>query len=226
MFDDIFNKIKQQYQDQTTVRKQGVSIGLTFEGDDEINIDIVPARETSQDNFPTQKNLNLHKTQGDGYLKTNIHAQIDHIKARENERKIIRLLKAWKYQNSYKYKSFFIELLVIKAYENAVPQGNLWEQLKNVLQYTIENITQDNFKLKDPGNSNNDLMATLDNDEKTRLKTEFKQIIDNIESNEKNIEFYFPKNKKFANDESVTDKTYGVKSSVLISTPPQSQRFG
>lgn len=108
MFEDVLEKLTEKYKDETTVKKQGVSIGLTFDEEDEINIDVVPARETSQDSFPEHKDLNLHKTQNEGYLKTNIHAQIEHIKAKENERKVIRLLKIWKACHQYKYKSFLL----------------------------------------------------------------------------------------------------------------------
>lgn len=166
MFDDVFEKLTEKYQNETDVKKQGVSIGLTFNEEDEINIDVVPVRETSQNTFSEEKNLNLHKTQGNGYLKTNIHAQIEHIKAKENERKVIRLLKIWKACHQYKYKSFFIELLVIKAYEKSSPQGNLWEQFKTVLNYVIDNIQSENFTLKDPGNSNNNLALSLDDTKK------------------------------------------------------------
>lgn len=166
MFDDVFEKLTEKYQNETDVKKQGVSIGLTFNEEDEINIDVVPVRETSQNSFSEEKNLNLHKTQGNGYLKTNIHAQIEHIKAKENERKVIRLLKIWKACHQYKYKSFFIELLVIKAYEKSSPQGNLWEQFKTVLNYVIDNIQSENFTLKDPGNSNNNLALSLNDTKK------------------------------------------------------------
>lgn len=45
-----------------------------------------------------------------------------------------------------------------------------------------------------------------------------------IESNEKQIEFYLPLNEKFA--ENNENKAYGLKSSALVSIPPVSQRFG
>ena len=226
MFEDVLEKLTEKYKDETTVKKQGVSIGLTFDEEDEINIDVVPARETSQDSFPEHKDLNLHKTQNEGYLKTNIHAQIEHIKAKENERKVIRLLKIWKACHKYKYKSFFIELLVIKAYEESSPQGNLWEQFKTVLNYIINNIQNKNFTLKDPGNSNNDLAQSLDSKEKRTLISILESMLARIELNEKQIEFYLPLNEKFAENNNDGNKAYGLKSSVLVSTPPISQRFG
>ncbi|EGE13964.1 hypothetical protein E9M_02203 [Moraxella catarrhalis 46P47B1] len=226
MFEDVLEKLTEKYKDETTVKKQGVSIGLTFDEEDEINIDVVPARETSQDSFPEHEDLNLHKTQNEGYLKTNIHAQIEHIKAKENERKVIRLLKIWKACHQYKYKSFFIELLVIKAYEKSSPKGNLWEQFKIVLKYIIDNIQSENFTLKDPGNCNNDLASSLDDTKKAVLVSQLKSMLEQIELNEKQIEFYLPLNEKFAEDNKDENKAYGLKSSVLVSTPPISQRFG
>ena len=226
MFEDVFEKLTEQYQNETPIKKQGVSIGLTFDEEDEINIDVVPARETSLDSFSEHKDLNLHKTQNDGYLKTNIHAQIEHIKAKENERKVIRLLKIWKACHQYKYKSFFIELLVIKAYKESSPQGNLWEQFKTVLNYIIDNIQNENFTLKDPGNSNNDLAQSLDSIEKRTLISRLESMLAQIELNEKQIEFYLPLNEKFAENNNDGNKAYGLKSSVLVSTPPISQRFG
>lgn len=226
MFEDVLEKLTEKYKDETTVKKQGVSIGLTFDEEDEINIDVVPARETSQDSFLEHEDLNLHKTQNEGYLKTNIHAQIENIKAKDNERKVIRLLKIWKACHQYKYKSFFIELLVIKAYEKSSPKGNLWEQFKIVLKYIIDNIQSENFTLKDPGNCNNDLASSLDDTKKTVLVSQLKSMLEQIELNEKQIEFYLPLNEKFAENNNDGNKAYGLKRLVLVSTPPISQRFG
>lgn len=47
-----------------------------------------------------------------------------------------------------------------------------------------------------------------------------------IESNEKQIEFYLPLNEKFAENNKEENKAYGLKSSALVSIPPVSQRFG
>ncbi|MGA4438689.1 nucleotidyltransferase [Psychrobacter piscatorii] len=229
MFSDIYNKLNDKFNDRTTVRKQGVSIGLAFE-EDGIDIDIVPARETRVDGYTETRNLNLHINSLDpsetGYLKTNIQSQINHISGKDNERKIIRLLKIWKFQKSKKYKSFFFELLVIKAYDSTLPTGNLWEQFKTVLQYIVDNIESSTFKLPDPGNSNNDLMSTLDSYQKTLLKSDFEWMLTNIENNEKQIEYYFEKNKEFSEGASNNGLSYGVAGATPVSTPSSKQRFG
>ena len=98
MYLKVYEKLEEEFGERTTVRQQGVSIGLTFEEDDPINIDVVPARETSKDNYLNEKSLNLHKQDGSGYLKTNIHSQIDHISGRTQERRIIRFEPSWFYR--------------------------------------------------------------------------------------------------------------------------------
>ena len=107
MFDDVFDFLEEKYKDIATIRKQKVSIGVIFDEDsegDSVNIDVVPGRELSQDDYKESKDLNLYFnedhwgfTKGT-YTKTNIQAQIDHIKSKENERKIIRLFKVWKHR--------------------------------------------------------------------------------------------------------------------------------
>ncbi len=226
MFKDVSEKIKKAFGIQAVIRDQGVSIGIVFT-EDEINIDVVPSRETSKDSYDiNHKDLNLHKFDGTGYLKTNIHKQIEHIKSKDNERKLIRLLKIWKYQNYKKYKSFFFELLVIKSYEATSPKGNLWTQFSTVLQYIIDNIEHDSFKLPDPGNSSNDLINTLDCYQRSFLSSDLKTMLDSIQTNEKNIEYHFEKNKDFVDEANNNSLSYGVAGASPVSTPSSTQRFG
>lgn len=226
MFNDVSEKIKDTFGIQAVVRDQGVSIGIVFT-EDEINIDVVPARETSKGSFDdTHKDLNLHKLDGTGYLKTNIHKQIEHIKSKNNERRIVRLLKIWKSQKRKGYKSFFFELLAIKAYENTSPTGNLWTQFSTVLQYIVDNIENDAFKLPDPGNGANDLINTLGPHQKSSLRSDFELMLTNIGSNEKQIEYYFEKNEEFSEEASNNSLSYGIAGASPVSTPSSTQRFG
>ena len=171
LFNDVYNFLHENYKDSAEVRKQKVSIGIVFYPDNEgdrISLDIVPGRELNQDDYPNNKDLNLFVRSKFGllepntHIKTNIQAQIEHIKAKESERKVIRLLKIWKSSNGKKYKSFLLELFTIKAFEKKDISGNLWEKLKSVMEYIKENATEKGFTLKDPGNSNNDVMDILD----------------------------------------------------------------
>lgn len=186
MFDDVFNFLTEKYKGVATVRKQKVSIGVIFNQDsdgDTIDIDVVPGRELSQDDYKASKDLNLcfnedHWGFSKGsYTKTNIQAQIDHIKTKENERKIIRLFKIWKHTNNEKYKSFLFELITIKAFDKAKISGCLWDKLKGVMEYIRDNVAKDDFTLKDPGNSNNDVVKTLESYERTWLSDKMANMI-------------------------------------------------
>lgn len=235
MFDSVHDFLYDKYKNQATIRKQKVSIGLEFYPDEDgeiINLDVVPGRELNQDQYTEDKKLNLYVNSVYGtiqektYIQTNIQAQIDHITAKENERKKIRLLKVWKHNNREPYKSFLIELLVIKAFEKEDINGNLWDKLKKTMEYIKDNVNQDGFTLKDPGNSGNNVIDTLNTIERQKLSDTMKRIIDNIEAHDDNIKIYFPINKKF--EETDTQRGYGMKvaSTSSMSVPPNNTRFG
>jgi hypothetical protein len=165
------------------------------------------------------------------YLQTNIKAQIDHITSKENDRKIIRLLKIWKNHNNEPYKSFLLELLTIKAFDKENITGNLWEKLKKAMEYIKDNVTQENFTLKDPGNSGNNVIDTLTSYERTNLSNTMNRMINNIEDNEDYIKSYFPVNQEFEEEEddgeNSSQRGYGLKTaSVSASVPPNNTRFG
>lgn len=238
MFKGVFDFLDGKYGQNNiaNVRKQKVSIGVIFYPDDdgdEISIDVVPGRELKDNNFPESKNLNIYFNDDHWgfskgtYTKTNIQAQIDHIKGKEDERKIIRLLKIWKNSNSEPYKSFLLELFTIKAYDKTDISGNLWEKLKAVMEYIKENIIKDNYKLIDPGNSNNDILSSMEVWEKTNLADKLDLIINRVEENSENIKTYFPLNDEFNDDDEMSnDNKYGLKNGVIPSTPPNNERFG
>ena len=83
MYDDVYDKLYDKYKDDAEeVRKQKVSIGVSFkkeDGDDKaVEIDVVPGRETSTDSYKDNDDLNIyiHKAtwgqEDGGYMKTNI----------------------------------------------------------------------------------------------------------------------------------------------------------
>jgi len=239
MFNEIYDFLYEEYKDEATIRKQKVSIGLEFHSDsdgDIINLDIVPGRELNKEQYSNDKKLNLYVNsiygilQEKAYLQTNIKAQIEHITSKENERKIIRLLKIWKNHNNESYKSFLLELLTIKAFDKENITGNLWEKLKKVMEYIKDNVTEENFTLKDPGNSGNNVIDTLNSFERTNLSNTMNRIIINIEDNEDYIKSYFPINKDFEeedDDKNASQRGYGLKTaSVSASLPPNNTRFG
>lgn len=239
MFDDVHDFLHAKYQEPgiAIVRKQKVSIGVLFNADangDEINIDVVPGREIIKDNYLTEKSLNIYFNEDawgfskGTYIKTNIQAQIDHIKQKTDERKIIRLLKIWKNTNRENYKSFLLELLTIKAFIKTDISGNIWEQLKGVMTYIKDNVNKDGFTLKDPGNSNNDILKPLSSFDLEALSNRMNTIINRVEENSENIKTYFPVNEAYAEPEEDSEtSSYGIKGSAVgPSIPSNNQRFG
>ncbi len=237
MFNDIFDFISDKYGSVANVRKQKVSIGVEFYEDadgDIINIDIVPGRELNEDQYNEDYKLNLYVNSKYGlleeksYILTNIKAQIEHIKSRENERKIIRLLKIWKTSNNKEYKSFLLELITIKAFDKEKITGNLWEMLKEVMGYIKDNITEDGFTINDPGNSGNNVADTLEWWQKQNLSNKMGNMLDRIEDNTDNLKIYFPVNEEFKEDDDTkSNEGYGIKTGASsFSIPTQNQRFG
>lgn len=240
MYEAVYDFLKKKFETGdkvAAVRKQKVSIGIEFYPDEDVDIvkiDVVPGRELVEDEFSTDKRLNLYvfeqfgKLQkGSDYIQTNVHAQIENIRDRatnekDSIRKVIRLLKVWKIQNSKTPKSFFIELITIKAFDNKTITGNTWDKLKAVMEYIRDNV--ETVTLTDPGNSNKDVSETLSDNEKTNLATDMRNMINRIEENADNIKLYFSVNEKFpCPTENSDNNRYDQGTEVSI---PQTTRFG
>lgn len=239
MYEDVYDFLYEKYKNEAEVKKQKVSIGLEFYADkegDKIRIDVVPGRELNQDQYKDDENLNLYVyykygniDAGSERIKTNVQSQISNIKDRADKekdsiRKIIRLLKVWKHnKGSYPTKSFFLELITLKAFDNQKITGELWDKLRTVLEYIRDNVTKDTFTLKDPGNSSNDLADTLTSYEKQQLSDDMKNMLNRIEENDENIKTYFPTNSKFKEEDSNKNR-YNANGNMPV--PPPKLNFG
>lgn len=239
MYDSVYQFIYGKYHGKVaTVKDQKVSIGIEFYSNVDghiVNIDVVPGRELNVDRYEEDNKLNLYVNQkfgkieaGSDYIRSNIQAQIDNIKDRANAekdtiRKIIRLLKVWKIHKKPQLKSFFIELITIKAIDNRDVTGDLWERLKVVLEYIKDEVKI--VSLPDPGNSTNQVADTLTDDEKSILSDDMKYMIERIEENSDNIKMYFPININHPCEEDKKDNNkYGIKKDGVF--VPPSVRFG
>lgn len=206
MADAVFDFFENEFEDEHLVkyktRKQRVSTGITFVIDgNEIQMDIVPGRELLANDYAETNRLNLHVRakllQPVSTTQTNIQEHINLVKGKNSERSIIRLLKIWKSnKNQSRVKSFFVELITIRAFENCseVPTG-IWEQLKMVMEYIRDNVQT--IRLVDPANSNNVVSDTMTEFEKLNLHNDMKQILDHVELNDENLKIYFPVNDDF-----------------------------
>lgn len=238
MYESVYDFLVEKYGTTATIRKQKVSIGIEFYADsdgDVVKIDVVPGRELNQDQYKEDNNLNLYVyyqygniEEGSERIKSNIQAQIDNIKDRatnekDSIRKNIRLLKVWKVKNRKTPKSFFLELITIKAFDSKTISGSIWDRLKSVLEFIRDEVTKDGFTLKDPGNSGNDIADTLTKAEKEILSGDMKYILERIEEDSDNIKLYFPENEKFVENE---ENKYESKGVGFFSVPPKKERFG
>jgi hypothetical protein len=209
MADDVYNYFMSEYEDDELVkyatRKQRVSTGLTFYIDaHEVKMDVVPGRELSEDDYAKTNRLNLYVRPKSStpatYTQTNIQGHINHIKGRDKERNVIRLLKTWRCNKNKDIKSFFIELITIRAFENCSSvSADLWEQLKMTMEYIRDNVKT--IRLVDPANSNNVVSDTMSAFEKENLAYDMKTMLERIEENSENLKMYFTKNEKFAKKE-------------------------
>ena len=234
MFNDVFSFLEEEYKGVAFVRRQKVSVGIEFPQEDgdrnSICIDVVPGRELSQEDFSQTKALNLYYNEDvwgfkkGSYQKTNISAQIEHIKEKVQERQIIRLLKIWKKHHQKDYKSFMVELICIKAFDSYTGSTSLWDRLKFAMEYIRNHITDESYHLYDPGNSGNDLMASMKYNKKSALKTEMEIILNNIDQNASTyLPYYFPINDEFdPNNDGYKRKGSGE----TVSYPRSPQRFG
>lgn len=236
MFNDVYNYLKGEYGNQATVRRQKVSIGIEFPKEDDdiepIQLDIVPGRELNDDEYPNTHDLNLYFNEDHwGFKKgsrqkTNIYKQIEYIKGKSEERKIIRLLKTWKKHHNKNYKSFMLELFCIKSLQSYTGENKIWDCLKYTMEYIKDNIENESFNLVDPGNSSNNVLSIMDSFKRTSLKNEMISMLSNIESNDSSyLPYYFPENEKYA----VKSEEEGYESSEnqrTVSYPRTPQRFG
>jgi len=240
MFNDVLGYLSKEYEGVAKVRPQKVSVGVTFPQDDEgiiVSVDVVPGREILKDSYSETRDLNIYfKEPAWGfekgtYTKTNIESQIEHIKNTgddvEDVRNIIRLLKIWKTNFGEEYKSFFLELITIKAFSRLDITGNKWEKLKTVMTYIKDNVAKEGFSLKDPGNSNNNVAESLSKGQRSSLATTMDTIIENIESKSDNIKYYFPINDNHGEDKKAKYGIKGIGTSAGAGTfDLSSNRFG
>lgn len=235
MYTNVYDFLLEKYSGQANVRKQKVSIGIEFFADDDgdiVKVDVVPGRELNKDQYNDDDKLNLYvysqfgKLQnGSDYIRSNIKAQVQNIKNNADKvslRQNIRLLKIWKIYNIKVPKSFFIELITIKAFDKKEITGDMWDKLKSVMEYIRDNVKT--VSLPDPGNSNNEVADSMTDYDKSVLSDDMRNIIDRVEENSDNIKLYFPLNEKFPIDNDEGGNKYDERKSGPSIPPPT--RFG
>lgn len=143
----------------TNVRKQRVSIGLTYQG---VDIDFTPA-------VKDKGNTNYHKLyvneRNKRWVQTNIQKHIDYVKwsGRTNE---IKLTKIWRMLHRLEFPSIYLESVII---ENLKGRNfySLTDTFIAVLEYLNKSFVYDTYY--DISNTNNKLSDSLTMIEKQHI---------------------------------------------------------
>jgi len=178
MFDDVKAVLKKEY-GSASIREQNVSIRVQLNSHD---IDIVPCRRI--DNDKNDVFLHIERTENTR-IQSNIHNHVDIVK-NMSELDTIKLLKLWKIQKAIKFKSFALELLVKKAFENESKIG-LDKKFEYMMKYIRDNI--DTISLVDPSNSNNNVSDSLTDNQKNNIKKYAKRALIAIDNDKYEIVF-------------------------------------
>ena len=241
MFEDVYKYLKNEYTkddddiSKEHVRKQKVSIGMKFDIDgEEFDMDVVPGRERPNNNDYNDNNTDLSlyinpskrsKKEDDDEktrIKTNIKTHVGLLNGanRTHERRVTKLLKVWKTerknQNGGKLiKSFMMELYTKEAFDNSDEVSGLWEQVKLVMNYIIDNIETTN--LVDPANSSNIISDSMSDTAKTQTKRDMKNTIKEVDEDSDKIKEYFPINDEF-DDDNDSSSNNASKASILTTS--------
>jgi predicted nucleotidyltransferase len=161
MYEDVYNFLEKNY-GKYNPKKQNVSLRLDLK--DGRSIDVVPARSFEDGT----DDANLYSSRNKSSIKTNIRKHVDYIGESE-ARPVIKLMKIWKYRHGIHFKSFALELLIIKALENCNSK-DYSDQVLHVLRFIKDNIMT--VKLIDPANSNNIVSDQIDITDKQNMQNQ------------------------------------------------------
>jgi len=139
--------------------EQTVSIHIDAGGN---GIDIVPARSLSDGSG----NANLYVTTKRNSLLTNIPKHRDYVST-HNARPVIKLMKVWRHRHGIHFKSFALELLVIKALADVPSGADLPSRLRTALEFARDHAAD--ARLLDPANSGNVVSDLIDGNDKQNL---------------------------------------------------------
>lgn len=174
MYDAVHDFLKKHY----SIRRQRVSVALK-----DLHVDVVPGRRINPDDT-SDNDVNLYRTDTETRIKTNIVLQVSHVSA-SDARELIKLAKIWRDVWNLSFKSFAMELLVIKALDGFETTG-LDAMMRQVLTYIRDNV--ETVALPDPGNHSNDVASTIDSADKTYVKKDAAKGLGYLESEEKKKE--------------------------------------
>lgn len=192
IYESVYNFIDERFNANIyQVRKQRHSIGLSYDnGTTSIHIDIVPGRERNDMKKTgditilrrAKRFWEVHK-----YIKTNIWKKRKELVNQPETRKIIKLVKIYIEHSGIRLKSPLISSLVKEAFQRnkGFVNSSIYNNWTFALAY-IANQLEVRTVVKDPSNSNNNLLAKMTKNEKS---TVIDLILSDMEKLEASMEY-------------------------------------
>ncbi|MCK4642910.1 hypothetical protein KAU32_04670 [bacterium] len=164
---DIYSQVLNILQDNYVVQCKKSAIRIKYPIDNyaesKFHIDVVPGKYV--DNTNTDCFLYISNNEGER-IKTNLEEHISYI-SNSGCRDLIKLAKLWKVRNNLEFKTFILEIFVIKIFENYNK-----ESLASDFVYLLKRLYSDieTIALTDPANLNNKVSNLLSDNEKLLIR--------------------------------------------------------
>ena len=158
VYETLFSQLSSR---QLNPRRQNVSIGLSAGDNNQIKVDVVPARKHREQGNDHSLWSHKHST----WRQTNIH---DHVRlvASSGRTDVIKAMKIWRKCNNLEFPSFLLEMTVLTALSgNRNP--SIAESFVTVLKYIRDELPA--ATIYDPANSNNKVTEDMTPAEKQKL---------------------------------------------------------
>ena len=152
----IYYTVEEILREHYHTERKGSAIRLwDVVGEVDFQVDVVPGRYVTG----SSGDVFLHRTSGDKKrLKTNLDVHVDHVR-QSGVIDAIKLMKFWRERESINFKTFVLELLVIKMLKDSAAEP-VSQQLMRVWNELAEN--GETLSVEDPANpSGNDLSDLL-----------------------------------------------------------------
>lgn len=172
MYHDVLQSLQTRFDGEAKIKKQKKSIELTFFSNGfEFRFDIVPGREIND--YRTDKKLNFYVRpdwfwQAGSLAKSNVALDKSITVNKPQERKVIKLMKAYRDRNAIDLPTTLIEQCVVKSLSNSnygVSKSDT-DNLLNSMEYMARRL--ENGSVRDMTNRNKDLARKMSEYEMNR----------------------------------------------------------
>lgn len=183
LHDAFYEAIANEYEKQPgiKVRKQNRTVGIRIKRADGslLKIDILPAR--CRPDYEQTGAMTIRDSDRNSYLKTNIRIHNTATLNQREARDITILLKSYCETTGLPIPSAVLTNYVPKVLRQRQKSGSIASNLRFSLGKLADKM--DSEVLKDPANSNNNLMGSMTRRDRQRVKRTFTRALDALEQN-------------------------------------------